>query len=285
VLVVDPDPRARERTVAAVREALPNAVAREADSLAAAREVLAAEPVDAVVTEADLGDGGGLELAAELRPPPPDAGAILYTGADDVDTTDFEDTVVAFVPRGAPDSDAHLATALEAATVAHSQAAYPVSEDEPDRLAALSAHAAGVDRVREPLDRLAEAVAAHFDATSVAVSFVDDHELAVVVDSGPAVAPAERGDSICTFAIVEAGVTAVEDVAADPRFADNERLREAGIRAYLGAPLRTADGYALGTVAVYDDTPRGFSATEREFLAAVAEVAVDLLALASEVES
>ena len=50
---------------------------RQAGTLAAAREILAAEPIDLLLLDVHLPDGLGLDLAAELRLGPPDRPAIL----------------------------------------------------------------------------------------------------------------------------------------------------------------------------------------------------------------
>ena len=52
----------------------------------------------------------------------------------------------------------------------------------------------------------------------------------------------------------------IEDVAKDPRFANNPFLIENGIRFYAGAPLRSSSGFAIGSLCVIDTKPRSFSA-------------------------
>lgn len=292
VLVADPDGERREATAGAVRGALPGATVVEADSLAAAQEALAelaaegreTARVDAAVTEYDLGDGTGLDLTAHLREVAPDAGCILYTATADIDTASFEDAVPEYVPRtGSGDTD-QLAAALEAAVLDDSQTAYPLPEDEAGRLAALAAYVdgEGPGRAGDALDRVVDLAAAHFGVEVASINLIRETEQEFLTVRGDEWLPTPRDASICTYTILEDRTMAVEDTTEDPRFADNDDLREMGIRAYLGANLRTPAGHSIGSLCVYDDEPRSFSAADREYLATLADLVMDVLALAGD---
>jgi two-component system KDP operon response regulator KdpE len=71
ILVVDDDLATRSLTLAILSRtkspSISGAVLRSADSLGAARAVLAAESIDVVLLDVHLPDGIGLDLAAELR--------------------------------------------------------------------------------------------------------------------------------------------------------------------------------------------------------------------------
>jgi GAF domain-containing protein len=55
----------------------------------------------------------------------------------------------------------------------------------------------------------------------------------------------------------------VPDATADPRTRDNPIVTSGPqVRAYAAAPLTTHDGHTLGTVCVYDYTPREFSPSQ-----------------------
>ncbi len=290
VLVADPDGPRREATAGAVRETLPDATVREADSLVAAREVLAGlaegeevTRLDAVVTEYDLGDGTGLELAEHLLTAAPDAGCILYAARTDIDTEPSE-AVVEYVPRTGTDADAdQLAAALEAAVLDNSHTAYPLPEDEAGRLAALAAYVdgEGPDRASAALDRVVDLAADHFGVEVASVNLIREDEQDFLTVHGREWVPTPRDASICTYTILEDRTMAVEDTAEDPRFADNDDLREMGIHAYLGANLRTPGGHNIGSLCVYDDEPRSFSAADREYLATFADLTMDILGLAA----
>ncbi len=88
---------------------------------------------------------------------------------------------------------------------------------------------------------------------------------------------APREASICGHVAAVEEVLVAEDVAQDPRFADNPLILEKGIRFYAGAPLRTASGMVLGALCVIDTEPRAFADEDRGRLQALAdELMVDL---------
>jgi CheY-like chemotaxis protein len=70
VLLVEDEAMNRALVRAIIARQVPpevGVVLREAETLAAAREVLAAEPVDVVLLDVRLPDGNGLRLAEEIR--------------------------------------------------------------------------------------------------------------------------------------------------------------------------------------------------------------------------
>ncbi|ORB30290.1 hypothetical protein BST39_28955, partial [Mycobacterium paraseoulense] len=80
-------------------------------------------------------------------------------------------------------------------------------------------------------------------------------------------------DSICRFALLEEEQLIVPDTREDPRFRCNPLVtKDAGLRFYAGALLKTRDGVPLGTLCVLDDKPRpqGLSEQEQFVLATLA---------------
>ncbi|MEF7612605.1 PAS domain S-box protein [Aquincola sp. MAHUQ-54] len=72
-----------------------------------------------------------------------------------------------------------------------------------------------------------------------------------------------RDEAFCAHAILHEAPMVVADATLDARFASNPLvLGPPGIRAYLGIPLRTSAGHALGTLCVLDRRPRSFSAQD-----------------------
>lgn len=79
-----------------------------------------------------------------------------------------------------------------------------------------------------------------------------------------------RDESFCTYVVDSHQILAIHDTATNSLFASSLLVGHYGIRAYLGAPLLTAEGQCLGTLAVMDLEPRSFSSRDSEFLAMTA---------------
>lgn len=79
-----------------------------------------------------------------------------------------------------------------------------------------------------------------------------------------------RQESFCTYVVETHQVLAIQDTRTNPVFSRSLLVQHYGISAYLGAPLLTADGQCLGTLAVMDWEPRDFTAKDKEFLAITA---------------
>ncbi len=79
-----------------------------------------------------------------------------------------------------------------------------------------------------------------------------------------------RVESFCTFVVDSHQALAIHDTASNSLFAGSLLVGHYGIRAYLGAPLLTADGECVGTLAVMDWVPRNFTSKDLEFLAITA---------------
>ncbi len=80
-----------------------------------------------------------------------------------------------------------------------------------------------------------------------------------------------RDDSFCAHAMLSDDLFIVPDASLDPRFQDYHSVtRPEGIRFYASAPLRSPEGYALGTLCVIDRTPRTLDESQRQALTALA---------------
>ena len=87
--------------------------------------------------------------------------------------------------------------------------------------------------------------------------------------------------AMCNHAILgEGALMMIEDAREDERFRHNPLVNGGPrIRFYAGCPLRTPDGFAVGTLCVTDTTPRRLDATQKEGLRALADIAEDEIRL------
>lgn len=89
-----------------------------------------------------------------------------------------------------------------------------------------------------------------------------------------------RAISFCGHAILsEDDLFIIEDARIDERFKDNPLVKEHSAIFYAGAPLINADGFALGTLCVFDTKPRVLNKKQKEMLIVLAKQVVQLFEL------
>ena len=151
----------------------------------------------------------------------------------------------------------------------------PIPINEKSRLTALRTLGLTSGQSKE-FDELAAKVAAAFETPIALVTLIDDGNqhwpgaigLPAKLD---ACRVSDRGSSICGHVVASNESLVINDVAKDPRFANNGFLIENGIRFYAGAPLRTQDGFAVGSLCILDSKPRRFSSDDEKILRKIAD--------------
>jgi len=125
--------------------------------------------------------------------------------------------------------------------------------------------------VDEPVDgtyeRITFVAAAVFDTPIATVSLVEQDRIWLAAAHGlPEVREIGREPGLCASAIAQDAVYVVNNAATDPRTVNHPLVRgELGLRFYAAAPIRSHDGFRLGTVNVIDNRPG--EATERQLTA------------------
>ena len=154
--------------------------------------------------------------------------------------------------------------------------AAPHSPEEDRRLAALYQYEL-LDTPSEDLfDAFTTLAATICDAPISLISLIDSDRQWFKSRFGLAARETPRDVAFCAHAILEEGIFEINDAQEDQRFFDNPLVTgEPLVRFYAGVPLRTSDGFALGTLCVLDRVPRTLSEEQRTSLAALADALVE----------
>lgn len=128
----------------------------------------------------------------------------------------------------------------------------------------------------EAFGKIVAMTAAYFDAPIALISIVEAQRQWFRAQVGLDTRETPRDQSFCAHTLTENGLFEVLDAAQDPRFKDSELVRGSPyIRYYASAPLRTADGFNLGSLCIIDTHPRPrMSAHDGAMLVNFAELAM-----------
>ncbi len=152
--------------------------------------------------------------------------------------------------------------------------------DEAARLAAIRRY----DILDTPPDGAFDRVtrlAARILGTPIAiVSIVDEDRIWFKSRYGLDASQIDRAPGLCASAILQDEPWIVNDARHDPRTLANALVASSfGLQFYAGAPLRTRDGFNLGTLCVIDRAPRQITADETALLVDLAAIVIDELEL------
>lgn len=129
-------------------------------------------------------------------------------------------------------------------------------------------------------ERITALAARLFNVPIAIVSVVDEDRIWFKSHYGLDVEEIGRDPGLCASAILQNRPWIITDARRDPRALANPLVAgEFGLRFYAGAPLRTSDGYNLGTICVLDFEPRDVTADERATLEDLAALVMDELEL------
>ncbi len=137
------------------------------------------------------------------------------------------------------------------------------------------------------LDRLCELAAALLDTASAHVSLVSDIEV-VIGEFGPNARVAHdhpAHDSLCASTVRHGDALPIADARRDARSRDLSPVTSGIIGSYLGVPLVSSEGHAVGALSVHGPERRKWSRrdiTTLERLAVAATAELELAALSSD---
>lgn len=155
-----------------------------------------------------------------------------------------------------------------------------IPDNEADRIEKLDLYRILDTPPEEAFDRITRTIAEIIDVPIALVSLVDRDRQWFKSRFGLDAEETPRDLAFCSHAILGNDLFVVEDTTQDPRFSSNPLVvSEPSIRFYAGAPLKTPDGYNLGTLCAIDRRPRSLTDAQRRLLSDFAHIVVDELEL------
>ena len=162
-------------------------------------------------------------------------------------------------------------TGTDSASSSNPKPGIPPQESE--RLSALHRLALLATPRSDAIDRIAELAGYVMDVPIALVSLIDEKRQWFKARVGLDLRETPREISFCAHAVYERRPLNIPDATEDPRFAANPLVTGAPfIRAYLGVPLYSRAGHALGTLCVIDVRRRVFDVHQVKALTQFAKI-------------
>ena len=145
-------------------------------------------------------------------------------------------------------------------------------DHERSRLAALRQYDVLDTPPEDNFDRITAMTARLFDVDITCITLVDKERFYFKSAFGADITELERQPGFCDTTIQNEGVYCIEDTTKDPSVQNHSMVRNAPhVKFYAGFPLKTSDGFAIGTLCLLHPTSRVFSATDRVLLREMSE--------------
>ncbi|XVV11308.1 GAF domain-containing protein [Actinoplanes sp. CA-131856] len=156
-----------------------------------------------------------------------------------------------------------------------------INPEEQARLEAVRRYRLVDQPVEDAYDRIAFVAGAIFDTPIATVSLVEQDRVWLAACQGlSGVRQVGREPGLCASVIAQDDVYVINNAAVDPRTLEHPLVRgDLGLRFYAAAPIRTHDGYRLGTVNVIDNKPREANPRQLKALEHLASMVSDELEL------
>ena len=129
-------------------------------------------------------------------------------------------------------------------------------------------------------DRITALAARRFGVPIAIISIVDEDRIWFKAHHGLPVSQIGRDPGLCSSAIMGDGPYLLNDASTDVRSLANPLVAgDFGLRFYAAVPLRTSDGYNLGTLCVIDKEARTVDENQLDDLKDLATVVMDQIEL------
>ncbi len=154
----------------------------------------------------------------------------------------------------------------------------PFRSDERGRMRALENYNVLYTEREAAFDAITQLVQATVGTEVSTIALIDEHHQWFKSATGVDIRGTERGLAFCDYTIRKPEILAVPDMRQDTRFNANALVAGAPfVRSYIGCPLRTPEGYQLGTICAIGLQPRDFTETDRTILSHLSTVIIDML--------
>ena len=129
-------------------------------------------------------------------------------------------------------------------------------------------------------DRITKLTTKLLNVPIAVVALVDSHRIWFKSKIGLDLQEIGREPGLCASAILSDELYQVEDARNDPRTLNNPLVGgDFGLQFYSAVPLKTTEGYNLGTLCVIDKKPRSLNEWEKEVLWDLASLVMDQMEL------
>lgn len=164
----------------------------------------------------------------------------------------------------------------------NTQVVKTVPENDKSRIEALKRYKILDTPPEDSFNHIAKLATQFFDLPIALISFVDTERVFLKANVGiNAESSNPRSTSLCTLVMLNDEITIFENMdefdpclVADPMF-----IAELGFKFYAGVPIKTHDGFSIGTVGVIGLEPRTFSDKDAEILKGLAKIVMDEIEL------
>ncbi|WP_405296933.1 ATP-binding protein [Algibacter sp. Ld11] len=152
-------------------------------------------------------------------------------------------------------------------------------KNERERLAQLNQYKLLDTLPESDFDNITSLVATICEVPISLITLLDSDRNFLKSHHGIDIQESPRNISFCGHAILQDDIFIVEDARKDIRFKDNPLVDGVNAIFYAGVPLITKEGFALGTLCVYDHVPRKLTETQQKALITISKQVLNLFDL------
>lgn len=154
---------------------------------------------------------------------------------------------------------------------------FPLTENEEERLKRLQFYDLMHLGKEADLDVFAEAAGHIADCPGAIVAIMEQDTQTIQSCIGMDLDSVPRKDTVCQYTILSHEAMVIEDTFADERSSSNPLIRAGNIRFYAGVPLIDEKGFVLGTICVFDYSPKSISQKQIQSLEKLAKAVTKIL--------